>query len=136
MKKSLIVLLTVLFSSISANAEYTDAQRVKDMQLMENAVSQIQKGILYNKVEVVEVGVDQLQSIIKGVKAPKKKEEVLGITDQYNAKYTKKLSDKMIDFSEKVRNDMKNGQKHSAAKNYMNVIQQCISCHNKVRPGK
>ena len=136
MKKSLIIFLTMLFSALSLHAEYTDAQRLKDMQLMEHAVSQIQKGILYNKLEVVEVGVNQLQSVIKQVETPKKKEEVLGITDAYGAKYTKQLSNKMIEFSEKVKTDMQNGHKHSAAKNYVSVLKQCISCHNKVRPGK
>jgi cytochrome c556 len=136
MKKNLIIFLAILFVSLSAHAEYTDAQRLKDMQIMESAVSKIQKGLLYNKAEVVELGVNQLQDVIKGVQAPKKKDEVPGMTDQYSAKYTKKLSDKMISFSEKIKEDIKAGHKHSAAKNYVNVLNQCISCHNKVRPGK
>ncbi len=136
MKKGLIVLLTILFATLSAHADYTKEQRLKDMQTMEHALSAIQKGLLYNKTEVVEVGVKELQSAIREVKPPKKKSEVMGITDEYTIRFTNELSKKMVNYSNKLLDDMKNGHKHSAAKSYMEVLNQCISCHNKVRPGK
>lgn len=51
----------------------------------------------------------------------------------YKYKFSKKQGEKIIEFSEDIRKDMEAGNKHSASKGLVKVLNQCISCHNKIR---
>ena len=56
MKKVLGMLVLVSMVSISVSA-YDQTDRVKDMQAMETAMAEIQKGLLYNNKAMVMEGV-------------------------------------------------------------------------------
>ncbi len=126
MKKVIITLLTLGILAISVDA-YDQNDRRKDMQSMEAAMSQIQKGILYNNKKMVLQGVENLKSASGNVEiAPK------GALD-YTPAFAKSQTKSIMIYADKVKADIESGKKHSAAKNYTKVLDQCISCHNKIR---
>jgi len=126
MKKRMLALLGVLVLSISAYG-YDRTDRIKDMQTMADAMSAIQKGILYNDNKLVLEGVANLKKAASTVEiAPKS-------TMDFSASFAKRKADNIKKYAEKVEENMKEGRKHGAARHYTNVLGECISCHNKIR---
>ena len=129
MKKTVTAIVVMGLLSISAYG-YSKEERVKDMQVMETAMAQIQKGILSNDQKMVLEGVDNLKKSTASVEvAPKAHMD-------YGPTYAKKQSENILIYAEKIKSNIEEGRKHSAAKNYTDVLNQCISCHNKLRKWK
>lgn len=126
MKKMLAALVTVSTVSMSLYG-YSQTDRIQDMQTMESAMSEIQKGILYNNKKMVLQGVENLKKASASVEvAPK------GHMD-YNAVFAKKQAKNIMKYSDKIKENIEAGRKHGAATNYTKVLGECISCHNKIR---
>jgi len=126
MKRVIAVLFTVSTLTMSLYG-YDQTDRIKDMQSMETAMSEIQKGILYNNKKMVLQGVENLKKASASVEvAPK------GHMD-YNAVFAKKQAKNIMKYSEKIKTNIEAGRKHGAATNYTKVLGECISCHNKIR---
>lgn len=126
MKKIISSLLTfgVLTTMLHA---YDQTDRIKDMQSMENAMSQIQKGILYNNKKLVLQGIEILKDASMKVEIAPKSEL------DYSTYFSKRQSANIRKFSDKIKQNIEAGHKHGAASNYTKVLDQCISCHNKIR---
>jgi len=129
MKKIIAGLVTFGVLTFSLQA-YDQAERIQDMQTMEVSMAQIQKGILYNNKKIVLQGVENLKNASSKVEiAPK--------TDMdYSAVFAKKQAANIIKFADKVKENIEAGHKHAAATNYTKMLDQCISCHNKIRKWK
>jgi len=126
MKKTMLALLGMGILSMSAYG-YDQTDRIKDMRSMEQAMSEIQKGILYNNSKLVLEGIASLKEASGNVEiAPK------GDMD-YSSFFAKKQSKNIIKYAEKIESNIKAGRKHGAASNYTKVLGECISCHNKIR---
>jgi len=126
MKKTMLALLGMGILSMSAYG-YDQTDRIKDMRTMEEAMSEIQKGILYNNQKMVLEGVESLKKASSNVEvAPK------GSMD-YSVVFAKKQSENIMKYAEKIKTNIEAGHKHGAAKNYSNVMTECVSCHNKIR---
>jgi len=126
MKKSILAFLSAGMLSVSLHG-YDQADRIKDMQTMAEAMSAIQKGILYNNRKMVLEGVAHLKKSSASVEiAPK------GSLD-FTASFAKKQSDNIQKYAEGIEKNIKEKHKHGAAKSYTKVLSECISCHNKIR---
>ena len=126
MKKVLSMLLMVSTMSMSLYA-YDQADRIKDMQAMEKAMAEIQKGLLYNNKSMVIEGVTNLKQASVNVEvAPN------GAMD-FSARFAKRQAQNIMKYSEKIESNIKDGHKHGAIKSYTKVLNECISCHNKIR---
>jgi len=126
MKKIITGLFTLGALTLSLNA-YDQAERIQDMQTMEVSMAQIQKGILYNNKQMVLQGVENLKNASSKVEITSKSEM------DYSAVFAKKQAANIVKFSDKIKENIEAGQKHAAATNYTKVLDQCISCHNKIR---
>ncbi len=126
MKKGMLALLTLGALALSLHA-YDENDRRQDMQTMEAAMGQIQKGILYNNKSLVVQGVDNLKTTAKNVQISPKGEM------DYTPAFAKSQTKSIMVYADKVKADIEAGKKHSAADNYTKVLDQCISCHNKIR---
>lgn len=126
MKKSLITLLT-LAALASTLYGYTQEDRIKDMQTMAEALANVQKGILFNNKNLVHDGVEKLKKASENIEiAPK--------TDMdYSTVFAKDQADNIEKYAIKLDTSMQEGKKHSALSNYTKVMNQCVSCHNKLR---
>ena len=126
MKKVLGMLVLMSMASMSAYA-YDQTDRIKDMQAMETAMAEIQKGLLYNNKALVIEGVANLKKASANVEiAPK------GAMD-FSERFAKRQAEYILKYSGRVEINIKDGYKHGAIKNYTNVLKECISCHNKIR---
>jgi cytochrome c556 len=106
---------------------YDQIERIKDMQTMEEAMAEIQKGILYNNNNLVLEGVTKLKKAASTVEiAPKS-------TMEFSGSFAKRKADNIKKYADKIEENIKSGHKHGAARHYTNVLGECISCHNKIR---
>ena len=136
MHKKIIGIGLISLFSLSLNASYTDEERIKDMQTMEQAMAKIQKGLLTNDKEMLTEGVDKLQVVTHKVEPPIDRNSVLKQKNTYKYKFSKRQGEKIIRFSEQIKVEMDAGNKHGASKGFVKVLNQCISCHNKIRKWK
>ena len=126
MRKILVTLVTVSMLSMSLYG-YSQIDRVKDMQSMEAAMSEIQKGILYNNKKLMLEGVENLKKASVNIEvAPKDSMD-------FSVRFAKRQSENIMKYAQKIEKNIKDNHKHAATKNYTKVLNECISCHNKIR---
>ena len=129
MKKTVTAMMVMSVLSMSLYG-YSKEERVSDMQVMEAAMAQIQKGILSNDDKMVIEGVDNLKKSTANVEvAPKWKMD-------YSPSYAKQQSKNIMKYADKIKSNIEEDRKHSASANYTKVLNECISCHNKLRRWK
>jgi cytochrome c556 len=133
MYKNIITLGMLVLFSVTLNADYSNEERIRDMKTMEEAMMKIQKGLLIDDRNILSKGVNQLQQVTRKVEPPLESNSILAQEDTYKYKFSRKQGEKIIRFSEDIRVDMNEGNKHSASKSFVKVLDECISCHNKIR---
>jgi hypothetical protein len=131
-KKCILIGLMTLFA-VTLHAEYTDAERIRDMKTLEESMVKIQKGLLTDNSNLVSKGVNTLQQVTRKVQPPVDSNSILAQKDTHKYKFSRKQGEKIIHFSEEIRVEMDAGNKHSASKSFVKVLDECISCHNKIR---
>ena len=133
MHKNIIVIGLIILFSLTLHAEYTDEERIRDMKAMEEGMMKIQKGLLTNDRNILSKGVNQLQQVTRKVEPPINSNSILAQKDTYKYKFSRKQGEKIIHFAEDIKEQMNAGNKHSASKSFVKVLDECISCHNKIR---
>jgi len=129
MKKFLLA--AVLLTGLSFGQEHFNPDRMKNMQEMETALATIQKGFLFNNINVVKNGVRDLKTTTMHtesfIKEGVNKEGVNTLAfAKTQAKDITALADKIVDTFEK-------GDRYNAANNYLQILSKCLSCHQTVR---
>ncbi|AKF25575.1 hypothetical protein YH65_09440 [Sulfurovum lithotrophicum] len=126
MKKTFVIFM-VLGILVSGLYAYSQDDRIKDMRTMADALSEVQRGILYNNKKLVHDGVESLKAASKNIEiAPK--------TDMdYSTSFARDQAKNITRYANKLNINMDEGKKHSALTNYTKVLNQCVSCHNKIR---
>ncbi len=129
MKKIVTSMIVMSVLSVSLYG-YSTAERVKDMQMMEMAMSKIQKGILSNNQLLVSEGVENLKKSASYIEvAPK------GDMD-YGPSYAKQQKQDIMKYADKIKSSIEKNRKHTANANYTKILDECIACHNKLRSWK
>ena len=129
MKKTVTAIMVMSVLSMSLYG-YSIEDRVTDMQAMEAAMAQIQKGILSNDDKMVVEGADNLKKSTANVEvAPKWKMD-------YSPSYAKQQTKNILAYADKIKSNIVEDRKHSATSNYTKILNECISCHNKLRKWK
>lgn len=129
MKKSL--LLTILLSASVFGQEYIQPDRMKNMQEMETAMATIQKGFLYNNLNVVKNGVNDLKRTALHTESFIKE----GVSKQgiNTLVYAKKQTESITTLADEILSAFEKGDSYSAANGYLMVLSKCLSCHQTVR---
>ena len=123
-----IVIAISLVSSLSVGVQaYDQANRIHDMQMMETSMAEIQKGILYNNNKMIFKGIDGLKKASVKVDVTEKTEM------NYSSKFAKQKAENIMKFADKIKVNATDNHMHAASSNYTKVLNQCISCHNKIR---
>ena len=133
MYKNLIAIGLIALFSLTLKADYTDEERIRDMKTMEEAMMKIQKGLLTNDRNILSKGVNQLQQVTRKVEPPIDSNSILAQKNTHKYKFSRKQGEKIIHFAEDIKVEMNAGNKHSASKAFVKVLDECISCHNKIR---
>ncbi len=133
MYKIIIAIGLVTLFSLTLHADYTDKERIRDMKAMEEGMMKIQKGLLTNDRNILSKGVNQLQQVTRKVEPPIDSSNDLVQKYTYKYKFSRKQGEKIIHDAEDIKTEMNAGNKHSATKAFVKVLDECISCHNKIR---
>lgn len=132
MKKTL--LLTLLASGLlfaKAPVEHVQPDRMKNMRAMETAMSTIQKGFLFNNVQVVKNGVKDLKETVNHTESFMK--EGIGKNGINNMMYAKAQAISISGMADEILATFEKGDRYSAANNYLLILSKCLSCHQTVR---
>ncbi len=133
MYKIIIAIGLIALFSLTLHADYTDEERIRDMKAMEEGMMKIQKGLLINDRNILSKGVNQLQQVTRKVEPPIDSNSILAQKETYKYKFSRKQGEKIIHDAEDIKTEMNAGNKHSATKAFVKVLDECISCHNKIR---
>ncbi len=133
MKQAVLILLigTALFAET-----YTKEDRIKDMQIMAEAMSQIQTGFFYNNNDIVQDGALKLSDAVRRVEPPlEEKEEKDPMTRYMNekVKFSNKTTKKIDQKAKIIIERFKNGDIPQAIQAYTKIINQCMDCHTQLR---
>lgn len=130
MKKSLLVLL-LTSGILFAQQEVRYPDRMKNMQEMETAMSEIQKGFLFDNINVVKNGVKHLKETISHTESFIKD----GVNKEgFNSLvYAKKQAIDISKEADTILVAFEKGDRYAAASGYLRVLSKCLSCHQTVR---
>lgn len=129
MKKAL--LMSVLLSGVLFAEGYVQPDRMKNMADMETAMSTIQKGFLYNNINVVKNGVKDLKETTKHTESFMK--EGVDKNGINTLMYAKKQAAAISSMADEITATFAKGDRYSAANNYLLILSKCLSCHQTLR---
>jgi len=129
MKKML--LMSVLVSGVLFAEGYVQPDRMKNMADMETAMSTIQKGFLYNNLNVVKNGVKDLKLTMKDTESFIK--DGVSKSGVNNLVYAKKQAEAISSMADEISTTFAKGDRYSAANNYLLILSKCLSCHQTIR---
>ena len=123
---------TLISSLYCTNAfAYSDEERIKDMQMMEQGLQQMQKGFLYNNLDDIQKGAELLKKHTVKIEPP-----VEG-ADEFKKSYaydlTKREAKKIINFADDAVERYKNHKPKQAMNSFTKVLKQCMTCHARIR---
>lgn len=130
MKKSLLVLVLVS-GVLFAQQEVRYPERMKNMQEMETAMATIQKGFLFDNINVVKNGVKDLKRTVGFTESFMK--EGIGKNKINNKMYAHKQAVDISKMADEILATFEKGDRYSAANNYLLILSKCLSCHQTVR---
>ena len=130
------VFMVLVFSTLMFAQEYTKEHRVKDMQIMAEAMSSIETGFLYNNRDLVEAGVIKLSDAIRRVEPPLEEREEKDPMTRYlsqKVQFTNKITKRIDRKAKIILERFKSGDISQAVQAYTKIIKQCLSCHTQIR---
>ncbi len=129
MKK--MILLPLLAAGMIHAADSNGVDRIQTMQNLEQALSTIQKGIMYNSGSIVQKGVDDLKNNAKNLNAFDIKNEK---GSQFKAKeYAENESKAISQLADDIKIAYYKGNQNRVLDTYRRLQNQCIACHKIVR---
>ena len=133
MKKSLLLLLlgTTLFAG-----QYTKEDRIKDMQTMAEAMSQIQTGFFYNNIDIVQDGAIKLSEAVRRVEPRLEEREERAPMTRYmkgKEKFSNKVTKKIDQKAKLIMERFADGDSQQAVQAYTKIMKQCMECHTQLR---
>lgn len=129
MKKAL--LMSVLVSGVLFAEGYIQPDRMKNMADMETALATIQKGFLFDNINVVKNGVKDLKETTKHIESFMK--DGVGENGINNLMYAKKQAAAISSMADEISTTFAEGDTYSAANNYLLILSKCLSCHQTIR---
>ncbi|MFP4486498.1 MAG: hypothetical protein ACLFOC_06020 [Campylobacterales bacterium] len=125
--KKLALSLLIAGSTLFANEAL-----MKNMHDMENGMDYIQKGYLYNNMELIKAGVNEIQNaseILKGIDTasylPSNKKNMVNIA--------KNSARKMDDALASMEKNLANKEIKKSHEAYSELLTSCVMCHSIVR---
>jgi hypothetical protein len=105
-------------------------QRISVMKDLEKAMATVQKGYLYNNLNIVKNGADQLKEHAKDVKSF----EVASTGSNFDAKqYAINEASAITSLANDMVDSFKKGEKSKSMIAYQNTLNRCVTCHKIVR---
>ncbi len=127
-----LLTLSVLSLFCSNASAYSDEERIKDMQIMEQALQQMQKGFLYNNLKEIREGAELLKKHTARIEPPGE-DGADSFKRNYAYDITKREAKKIIKLADAAVKDYKDHRPKQAMNNYTKILKQCMTCHARIR---
>ncbi len=126
-----ILLTTMLASVVLFGQEHFQPDRMKNMQEMELALATIQKGFLFNNINVVKNGVRDLKERVKHTESFIKE----GVNEKgiNTLVYAKKQAVDISIIADDIVTTFAAGDRYNAANGYLRILSKCLTCHQTIR---
>ncbi len=134
MKKILISCVAIITFALSE--EYTQAQRIFDMQKMAQAMQDIQSGFFYNNIDIVKAGAQDLSETIIKIRPTKAEIEIKDVYERWlnnNTAMTKRMQRKIKSNADTIVERFADGDARQALQIYSKISFQCMKCHVSLR---
>lgn len=134
MKKILINCMILVTMGVAE--EYTQADRILDMQRMAQAMQDIQSGFFYNNLDIVKAGTQDLKSTIVKIKPIKSETETTDVYEKWfndSVAITKRTQKRIQRYADDIVEHFKAGDAQFALDEYNRVSAQCMKCHTSLR---
>ncbi len=133
MKKAFIALT---ISSSILMASYTQEDRIKDMQIMAEAMQDIQNGFFYNNFDMIKSGGIVLADTIMRVEPPLEEVEEKDVMTRFlnnKVKMTNTTKKKIKKKTQTMIERFRDGDPTQALQNFTKITKECMKCHTQLR---
>ena len=134
MKKYVIYIMLVI--NVSFSGEYTQGDRIIDMQGMAQAMQDIQSGFFYNNIDIVKAGAEDLKKRILHVGPTKEDKNNKDVYERWmnnNTAMTKRIQRSIANKSDIIIKRFENGDANQALQLYSRIASECMKCHINLR---
>ena len=134
MKKLLVGCIAVV--TLGFAEEYTQAERILDMQKMAQAMQDIQSGFFYNNLDIVKAGAEDLKETIVKIAPIKKETEDKDVYERWmnnNTAMTKRIQRKIKQDADDIIERFSAGDATQALQVYGKISSECMKCHVSLR---
>jgi len=134
MKKLLVGYMAVLTLGFADN--YTQADRILDMQKMAQAMQDIQSGFFYNNLDIVKAGAEDLKKAIVRIKPTKQEVNNKDVYERWmnnNTAMTKRMHRDIASRADVIMKRFEDGDPRQALQEYSKITEQCMKCHINLR---
>ena len=130
-------LITCMFCfQLVVAEEYSQANRILDMQKMAQAMQDIQSGFFYNNLDIVTAGVEDLKSTVVKVKPTKVEKTTKDVYEKWmnnSSAMTGRTQKRIQKYSDTMIERFKEGDVRQALNVYNRITAECLKCHTNVR---
>lgn len=133
--KRLVISYVAVFT-LAFSADYTQADRILDMQKMAQAMQDIQSGFFYNNLDIVKAGAEDLEKSIVRIGAIKAEVESKDVYEKWlndNTAMTKRIQRNIKRKAEVIIKRFSNGDATQALQVYSKIASECMKCHISLR---
>ena len=126
-----IMLVTAGFS-----ADYTQSDRIIDMQRMAQAMQDIQSGFFYNNIDIVKAGAQDLKKGILNIGPTKEDKNNKDVYERWmnnNTAITKRIQRNIANKSDIIIKRFEDGDATQALQLYSKIASECMKCHISLR---
>ncbi len=128
-----MVTLSIVGTLFATSAfAYSQEERIKDMQMMEQGLQQMQKGFLYNNIQDIQKGAELLKKHTTKIEPPVD-ESADSFKRSYAYDLTKREAKKIINFANDAVNKYKEHRPKQAMNSFTKILKQCMTCHARIR---
>ncbi|HEY9129186.1 MAG TPA: cytochrome C [Sulfurovum sp.] len=134
MKKILVGCLTIVTFGMAE--EYTQEDRIFDMQKMAQAMQDMQAGFFYNNLDIVKAGAQDLKETIVKIRPIKKEIENKDVYERWmdnNTAMTKRIQRKIEQNTDDIVARFSAGDATQALQYYSKISSECMKCHVRLR---
>ena len=133
--KKIIVAMALSTTFLLAGA-YTQADRIKDMQILAEAMQEIQQGFFYNNYDIIKAGTTKLSDTMDRVEPPLEEVEEKDVMTRYmnnKVQMTNKVKKVINRKAKDILQRFADGDPTQAIQAYTKITKECMKCHVQLR---
>jgi len=134
MKKFFVVYVVLV--SFAFGKDYSQADRIADMQKMAQAMQDIQSGFFYNNLDIIKAGSEDLVATIGKIGPTVEEQTNKDVYERWldnNTAMTKRIERNIKGKAEEIVERFGQGDATQALQLYGKIMSECMKCHVRLR---